>query len=80
MSETVKSETPRKHAIHSMEYLLQMDGFGDGASLKAMNPEKESSEHYSSGYNAGRRARRDHSDFLCRLLRLENPAIRAWSV
>lgn len=65
-----------KHAIHSMEYLLQMDGFGDGAALKAMNPDKEKSEHYTSGYSAGRAARKSHSDFMCRCLRLENPAIR----
>ncbi len=66
----------KKHAIHSMEYILGMDGFRDGASSKPMNPDHSENDYYNKGYCQGQTSRRAYSVELCFLLALENPNIQ----
>lgn len=65
-----------KHAISSPEFMLQLRGFKDGASVKPIDPSFYENAEYNQGYKDGVKARRDYSKKLCLKLNLVDPEIK----
>lgn len=64
-----------KHAIQSVEFLLQMKGFRHGANRQPIDPAHEDSKEYCQGYKDGVVASGIYADCLCKKLGLENSKV-----
>ncbi len=62
-----------KHAISSLEYLLEMKGFSHAASGHPMDPAHSDSSDYNTGYFNGVNIRRDYAKKVCEKFGLVNP-------
>lgn len=64
-----------KHAISSIEFILQTKGFRHGAGGQPMDTAHSENKEYSKGYTDGQHARRIYSECLCRKMGLIDPKI-----
>lgn len=64
-----------KHAISSIEFILQTKGFRHGAGGQPMDNSHNENPNYSKGYTDGQKARRIYSECICKELGLVDPKI-----
>ncbi len=64
-----------KHAIESLEFILQTKGFRHGAGGQPMDNAHNDNPHYSKGYSDGQKVGREYSKKICEQLGLVDPVI-----